>query len=118
MKRFISYLFVMALSLVLTKSVDAADKLKAPKAGLSTVEVDGQLIGTLKLNQNGLTKLPKLKSGLNVSLRLKNGLATSAQVTDGRGQTLPATVQNKVAERIIIIIIRIGGGTIVVVVRQ
>src|SRR5262245_88255 len=96
MKRFISYLFVAAFALVLTKSVDAAPKAPlAPKAVQSDIEVGGQKIGSAKVNLNGFTKLPKLKSGHTVSLQLKNGLATGVQVTDSKGMPVQASVRNE-----------------------
>jgi hypothetical protein len=118
MMRFIRYLFAMAIALVLTRSVDAAPKApQAPKAVPSTIEVDGKLVGTVKLNLNGVTKLPRLESGLKVSVELKNGQALSARATDSQGQALQVSVRNDSVRRVIIIIIITRGGTVVIVLR-
>ncbi|MFT3883088.1 MAG: hypothetical protein QM703_25980 [Gemmatales bacterium] len=111
MTRFFSFLFVATLGLILTAAAQADGPAKP-----ASVEVDGKAHGSVQLHKDGVTNLPKLATGHNVSVNLKDGVALSAKATDSHGHTLKTTVQNNAAHRTIIIIIIIEKGPVIVIV--
>jgi hypothetical protein len=120
MKTFIAGLFAAAAVLFLAPAARADIKPKAPASQQADVEVDGQKVRTIKLNENGTNSIFKLPSGHKVTLELKNGKPVMAQAIDGKGGNLPTTVKTEgsAAARVIIIIIRDGGTVIIIVIRQ
>jgi hypothetical protein len=108
-------------ALALTQGAQADIKKKAPATPLADVEIDGRKVGTVHIAESGHTNITTLSSGHRVSLEMMNCKPVSAKAVNDKGQTLNASVrfENAAARSIIIIVIRTGNGTlIVVVIRQ
>jgi hypothetical protein len=129
MKRFLMCALAITAALVLAQSAQAQSAL--PQGGTQTpgqnkgmssktcdVEVNGKKHGTVKLLLNGRTNLSPLPSGQRVSLVTKNGTIVSASAVEKDGKKLQAEVRNSTsaANRIVVIIIRTGDGTVIVIV--
>ena len=124
MKRCMVCPFAVAAVLALSQAAEARPLGSAPAAtqlslarSPGDVVVDGKKIGNVQLVADGQLSLPKLGSGHRVTLRMQNGRAVSAQALDGAGNTVPVEVNNNVARKVIVIIIRTPGRVIVIIIR-
>jgi hypothetical protein len=125
MKRFLMMAAALATTLVLSQSAQAQP---AQKSGLQKVpsqsvlpetfdvEVNGAKGGSVRLLRDGASPLLTLKTGMRVSLLMKGGQPVGAQATDGQGATQPTEFAHNAVRRTIIIIIRGGDGTVIVIV--
>src|SRR5262249_27151001 len=111
MKRFVMCVLSVMAVLAVAKIAAAAPQLPTPKlpraplnAGtLGDVEMDGRVVGSIRLVASGQVNVITLASGHRVSVRMQNGRAVSGLAVDARGTAVPVEVSNDVARRIIIV---------------
>lgn len=125
MKRFICALALVAL-VALAPSAQAQRRVRTQAIQRTinvqvgdVIDANGRAIAQVRVPITGQTETIRLASGGRVAVQMRNGQAVGSQAFDPSGRPLSASVQNttRAGHRTIIIIIRSGGSTTVIVIR-